>query len=218
MHRLKVPITFVSEIFIKTVCDMITIKNAVLRVLLISMISTSVLSVYAGGILRVKPTEEGGKAVVRIANFDAKNLTLSIEDENQNVVFYKESMGTDADFAKVFDLSSLKDGKYVFVVNAGKETLTQKVEIVNSKLTVNDSKKLKEPLFKIKDDILLIYFHNDSEGFTKVNFYDNTENFFTDELTGSVGVKKYSLAELPVGEYVVSVTGAGGSFRHTFTK
>jgi hypothetical protein len=197
---------------------MITIKNAVLRVLLISMISTSFLSVYAGGILRVKPTDEGGKAIVRVANFDAKNLTLSIEDENQKVVFYKESMGSDADFAKVFDVSSLKDGRYVFIVNAGKETLTQKVEIVDSKLTVQDSKKLKEPFFKIKDDILLIYFHNDSEDFTKVNFYDYSENFFTDELTGSVGVKKYSLTELPAGDYVVSVTGAGGSFKHAFTK
>lgn len=197
---------------------MITIKNVVLRVLLISIISATAMSVYAGGIFKVKPSENGGKAVVRIANFETKNLTLSIEDEYQNQVFYKESVSGDSDFAKVFDLSLLDDGKYVFIVNTRNEVLTESFEIVNSKLTVKDSKKLKEPIFRVKEDILFIYFHNNNEAYASINFYDETENFFTDELESSASsnVKQYSLAELPAGNYLVSVKGMNTTFRYSF--
>jgi hypothetical protein len=197
---------------------MIKFKNAVLRVLLVLVISVTTMSVYAGGIFKVNSAENGDKAVVRIANFEAKNITLSIVDEFQNEVFYQESVDGDSDFAKVFDLSLLNNGNYVVIVNTGDEILTKTIEIINSKLTVKDSKKLKEPFFRVKEDTLLIFFYNYNNVDTQISFYDETENFFTDEFIGSgtKNIKQYSLSGLPSGKYLVTVSGENSFFNYSF--
>lgn len=195
-------------------------KTAVLRVLLLSIFSVSVLTVNAGGILRVKPVEESGKAkaVISFANIDAKNVTMSIEDIDRETVYYHQKFTNELGFAKIFDLTSLEDGMYVINVKAGNEVLSETVQIVNSELSLKDSIKLLEPIFRVTDDVLLVYFQRGGSDFYGVNFYDNTGNFFTDDLESTTAVKKYSLENLPDGEYTVSVSGATASFSYDFIK
>lgn len=184
--------------------------------MLVIMVTT--MSAFAGGIFKVKPAENGDKAVVRIANFETKNITLSIEDEQQNQIFYQERVSGDSDFAKVFDLSLLSNGNYVVILNTGDEVLKETIEIVNSKLTVKDFRELKEPFFRVKEDTLMIFLYNYNDVNTQISFYDETENFFTDEFTvsGLKDLKQYSLSGLPSGQYIVTVSGEDSSFKYSF--
>ncbi len=210
----------IRDFTFKACVIMIKLNIAVLRVLLFTILSATVVSVNAGGILRVEPVLECGKAkaVISFSNFEAKNAVISIEDMDRGIVFYQENIKDVSDFAKVFDLTSLEDGTYVINVNAGNEVFSETVEIIDSELSVLDSKKLLKPVFRVVDDILFVNFQKGSSDFHRIDFYDNTGNFFSDDLGSTTGEKKYSMEKLPKGKYVVSVSGSIGSFTYNFDK
>lgn len=198
---------------------MIKMNKTGLRVLYFTAISTlSVVSANAGGILGLKPIENSSKAVVSISNIQAKYMSVSVEDASSRVVYYEERVSNASDFAKVFDFSLLTDGDYKIVLKAGDEELSQSFVIANSTLTVKEALKLKEPIFNVEGNSLLVYFNSKNTEGISVTFSDGKQNFFTDELSKHAAVRKYSLADIPSGKYTVSVSADSGFFSYEFSK
>ncbi|MBN1115562.1 MAG: hypothetical protein JXA77_00030 [Bacteroidales bacterium] len=198
---------------------MITLKKAVLRVLpLFVVLAVSGLTVQAGGILRMKPVTNSSKAVVSISNIDSKHLSISIEDINENVVFYQESLKDVTEFAKVFDFSQLRNGSYTMIVKAGNESLSESFNIVNGQLTVQESKKLQEPIFNLTEDNLVIFFNNKKAKDVTVEFLEGSKEFFTDYVDAKVTARKYALSNLPDGEFVVKVSTSDGFYAYELKK
>ncbi len=78
------------------------------------------LSANTAGDLKVKALE-GLKFKLTVENLQNKSYII-IKNEAGDAV-YNEFTGKNEVFSKVYDLSSLPDGNYSFVVNNGKETI-----------------------------------------------------------------------------------------------
>lgn len=79
----------------------------------------------------VVSNESGLKFKVLVKNEEKKNATVTIKNEVGDV-FYQYFLSKNEELKKVFDLSSLPDGKYTIEVMLGKEKQSKSFEIKSS--------------------------------------------------------------------------------------
>ncbi len=194
------------------------LKGAVLRVLLILLVAAVLPGLgIAGGEVKVKPSKEKSKAIVSLDDFDAQKVTLSIENEDQNLIFYSKYIGNPSEYKKLFDFSQLDDGKYVILVNSSNEVIEKPIVIKNSEIVLEEeSKVLYRPVFRVKDKALLVFHNNKSLDSYKINFYDGDGKFFSDETKDSSISRKYNFSHLPSGSYTVVVSNSEDFYSHRF--
>ena len=76
----------------------------------------------------VTPIENSLFMKVQILNPDRKNVTVSIFDNN-NQLIYKKRMGRTSQFYGKFDISNIPDGKYTMTVHTPKKVVTNSFNI-----------------------------------------------------------------------------------------
>jgi hypothetical protein len=197
---------------------MIKFNNAVLRVLLISVLASGVVEfANAGGGVKIRPVDNRSKAIVTFSNFDSKEVFFSIENDAQSVVFYSEFVRNTSDFTKVFDFSLLKDGNYVLVVKVNNDVILEPILIENSSISVKQSKKVSEPVFKQKDKSLLVFYKSPEEGMANVKFLDKNDDVIFDETIANESLtRKYDISKLPVGSYKVALIDNDEYYNYNF--
>ncbi len=79
----------------------------------------------------VVSNESGLKFKVLVKNEEKKNASVTIKNEVGDV-FYQYFLSKNEELKKVFDLSSLPDGKYTIEVMLGKEKQSKSFEIKSS--------------------------------------------------------------------------------------
>ena len=145
------------------------------------------------------------KAVVAISNTIASNFQISIENENGETIYYKET-GTDSkDYRKVFDFSNLEVGEYKLTASIDGETTERSFNIDKRKIAVGKEKSEIAPFFAYKEGILALSFLNFSEDNLIVNFYNNNnELVYSKEMGDKFNVNKgFDLSKLANGAYTV---------------
>ncbi|HEY3370361.1 MAG TPA: hypothetical protein VGK10_05895 [Prolixibacteraceae bacterium] len=145
------------------------------------------------------------KAVIAISNTTASNFQITIENENGETVYYKETGSESKDYRKVFDFSNLESGAYKLTASIDGATTERSFSIDKRQIAVGKEKVSLEPYFAYKEGILALSFLNFSQESMVLNFYDrNNELVFTKEIGDSFDVNKgFDLSKLANGEYSV---------------
>ena len=194
---------------------MIKLKNAVLRALLALTIAGMPVMASAGGGVSVKATTEEKTAIVSLADIEGKQVSLSVEDEYERVIYYSAYVKNTADFTRLFDFSLLEDGNYVIVVKWENEIRKQPISIKDQKVVVKELIKMEEPLFRVTGDDLLIFFNNKTEQKFVISIAGEDGVFFTDNSQEKDFARKYNLSQLPEGTYNISVSNNDQQFHYT---
>ncbi|CAG4993566.1 hypothetical protein DYBT9275_01192 [Dyadobacter sp. CECT 9275] len=89
--------------------------------------------------LSAASSDKAGAANVEIAAIGELKFKLSLEDvkdkssvqikDENGEVLYSANLPKSANYTKIFDFSTLKDGGYVFVINNGKERIEKPFSI-----------------------------------------------------------------------------------------
>lgn len=158
------------------------------------------------------------KAVVAISNTDAANFKISIENNNGETVYYKETEAGSKDYRKIFDFSDLDRGEYKLSVSVNGSTTQRMFKIENKNIAVGKEKSLMEPYFAYKDGVLKLSYLNFPEEDLSLNFYDGSNNLvYTKNLGNNFNViEGYNLSKLGKGTYSVILTSDSKNYPYNF--
>ena len=158
------------------------------------------------------------KAVVAISNTDAANFKISIENNNGETVYYKETEAGSKDYRKIFDFSDLDRGEYKLSVSVNGSTTQRMFKIENKNIAVGKEKSLMEPYFAYKDGVLKLSYLNFPEENLSLNFYDGSNNLvYTKNLGNNFNViEGYNLSKLGKGTYSVILTSDSKNYPYNF--
>lgn len=155
------------------------------------------------------------KAVVAISNTTVSNFQITIENENGETIYYKETGAESKDYSKVFDFSNLEAGEYKLTASIDGATTERSFNIDKRKIAVGKEKSAIEPYFGYKDGVLALSFLNFSEENLVLNFYDKNELVYSKELGKKFNVNKgFDLSKLNKGNYSVVLSTDSKSYTY----
>jgi len=155
------------------------------------------------------------KAVVGISNNEAANFQITIENNNGEKIFYKETRSIDPDYQRIFDFSDLENGDYKMTVAINGEIAERKFSINENNIVVGKEKKIGEPYFNYKDGVLKLSYLNFPEENLTLSFYKNSDLVYSKELGNKFNlVEGYSLKKLDKGAYNVVLSGDDKTFTY----
>ena len=155
------------------------------------------------------------KAVVAISNTTASNFQISIENENGETIYYKETNAESKDFRKVFDFSRLEAGNYTLTASIDGATTERAFTVEKNRIAVSQEKTASEPYFTFKDSILAVSYLNFSEENLHLNFYDNNGLVYSKELGKKFNViEGFDLSKLANGNYSVVLSSGSKSYNY----
>lgn len=144
------------------------------------------------------------KAVIAISNTDAANFKISIENENGETVYYKETSADSKDYRKVFDFSNLDKGDYKLAVSIDGSSSERSFKIENKNIEVGKEKSLMEPFFAYKDGVLKMSYLNFQEEDLNLSFYNNNDLVYSKKIGNKFNVLEgLNLSKLGKGTYSV---------------
>ncbi len=155
------------------------------------------------------------KAVVAISNTDATNFKISIENNNGETVYYKETNADTKDYRKIFDFSDLDRGNYKLSVSANGSTTERSFKIENKNISVGSEKSLIDPYFAYNDGVLKLSYLNFPEENLSLNLYDGNDLVYSKELGNKFNViEGFNLAKLSKGNYSVVLSGESKNYSY----
>ena len=172
-------------------------------------------TLLAGGNLKVNILPLTSEtAVVAISSVDASNLQISIENENGEKVYYKETDAENKDYRKVFDFSNLERGDYKLSVTTNGLT-TERNFSIDKNIAVGKEKSLIEPYFAYKNGVLRVSYLNFPEENVSLNFYANNDLVYSKEIGTKFNVTEgYDLSKLDKGSYSVVLSTDSKSYSY----
>ena len=172
-------------------------------------------TLMAGGNLKVNILPLTSEtAVVAISSVDAANLQISIENENGEKVYYKETDAENKDYRKVFDFSNLERGDYKLSVTTNGLT-TERNFSIDKNIAVGKEKSLIEPYFAYKNGVLRVSYLNFPEEKVSLNFYANNDLVYSKEIGTKFNVTEgYDLSKLNKGTYSVVLSTDSKSYSY----
>jgi len=189
---------------IKTKKNMNTIKTISKLTMLFAFVAFADTLMASGNLkVNILPlTSE--KAVVAISNNTASNFQISIENENGETIYYKETTAESKDFRKVFDFSNLTSGEYTLTATIDGATTERAFKVERNKIAVGKEKTAIEPYFSFKDGTLAVSYLNFSEENLLLSFYDNNGLVYSKEIGDKFNVTEgFDLSKLANGNYTV---------------
>ena len=193
--------------------------NVVLRALLV-LVGFVTLSGYAlcSGSVSFKPLTDEGKVLVSLEDVQADLVSLSIEDKNENVVYYSSTISGDELYKKVYDVSNLADGTYYLIANFGSSKVKKEFVVSDSKVVysnTNDEIACK-PIFRQDGDLLYVMYQCPVNNPVEVDFKEDSETFYSHNIDKSRLAAKYDLSYLPNGDYSVVLNTGDNKFTYNF--
>ena len=153
-----------------------------------------------------------------------KGNQLTIKDQkgtqlHSQIVFKEGNLNT------LFDLSSLKDGKYTVELNKDYEVIVKTLEVKNSKVifSKNSRKVIFKPVIRNKENVLMISRISFDKKPMKIDLYFEDVIIYSETVNYSETVKTdaslnrvYNFKEKQAGNYKVIVNNNDRSYIHNF--
>lgn len=155
------------------------------------------------------------KAVVAISNNTASNFQISIQDEEGETIYYKETDAENKDFRKVFDFSKLEAGSYTLKASIGGSTTERSFTIGKNAIAVDKEKTAMEPYFSYKEGVLGVSYLNFGEDELNLHFYDANGLVYAKEIGKQFNViEGFDLSKLASGEYKVILSAGSKEYAY----
>ncbi|WP_339661269.1 hypothetical protein [uncultured Polaribacter sp.] len=191
-----------------------TIKNRVLVV--VFMLVT--LCNYANNVKDFNEIVNAKKVKVVFDNVK-KGQQLTVKDNN-GTELHSESVKSEGELIKFFDLSSLNDGIYTIELNKYFTVAVKILEVKNKNVViVEDSEKvIFKPIIKNKEDLVLISKIDFDKKPLKVAIFFNGSVIFSETIKGEIILQRaYRLDKNIKGDYKVVVYCEDDNYTNEFT-
>jgi hypothetical protein len=159
------------------------------------------------------------KAVVAISSLSNSDFSITVANENNNIVYYKENSEASVSYSKVFDFSNLEDGKYKLTVVANKLVTEREFQKHFGQIEVGEEFTSLEPYFTYKDGILKCTYLNFMKENLTLSFYDDNEKLYTKKIGRNFNVLEgFNLSKLDPGNYRAVLTAGNKTYSYEIEK
>jgi hypothetical protein len=157
------------------------------------------------------------KSNARLGIVNTNNHSLQLEIINANgEIFFSKTVSGKQNYFQLLDLSNMPDGKYNVKLKGESTEFGKGFTISNHKVEIQKKSFEQRPLFKMIDnEILAVSYLNKTSGYVNILFELNNEIIFEDRNISQTPVsKRYSLKQLPKGDYIVKLYSGDQSFSY----
>jgi len=173
-------------------------------------------TVFAAGNLKVNILPvDSEKALVAISTLSDSNFNITITDNNDHIVYYRENTDPGENYRKVYNFSDLEDGTYKLTVVSNDLTAERPFEKSHGLIKVGEEKTTLEPFFGYEDGILRCSYLNFTKEDMTLYFFKNNEPIYSKEIGRDFNVQQaLNLSKLGKGTYEAVLTAGGKQFTY----
>jgi hypothetical protein len=159
------------------------------------------------------------RAVVSVTNVNPAIFEVSIEAENGDMVYYKQTSEPVTDFKQIYDFKNLAQGKYVLNLQVNNTKVMNDFQVSGKGIEVGESKVRFAPYFEFKNDELKLSYLNFDQENLKLYFYDNEGLVYETKLGRDFNITTgYDLSGLENGNYKVVLSSFNNEFTYNLLK
>ncbi|WP_319499932.1 hypothetical protein [uncultured Draconibacterium sp.] len=159
------------------------------------------------------------KAVVTIMNENASLFELSIQSEDGELVYYKQTTKPLTSYQKIYDFKNLENGNYTMDLRVNDTRLIRDIQVASNGIFVGESKLRIDPYFAFADDVLKLSYLNFDEERLSINIYDEKGLVYQSDLGKDFNVASgYDLSALRNGKYEVILSSYNNEFTFSLEK
>lgn len=159
------------------------------------------------------------RAMVSIENENPAQFEVSIEAENGDLVYYKQSENPITDYRKVFDFTDLEAGNYVLNLKVNDTSVSNEFSVSHKGIVIGEKKMRYAPYFNYKEDVLQLSYLNFDKEPLKLKFYDENGLVYQTELGRDFNIATgYDLSKLENGSYTVVLSSFDNEFTYNLVK
>jgi hypothetical protein len=158
-------------------------------------------------------------ALIAIANENPTFFELSIEAENGDLVYHKESASEISGLRQVINYSNMENGNYTLKVKVKDTYVLRDLEINNKGMVVGELKLKYAPYFDFESDVLKLSYLNFDEENVKFKIYNEGELVFENKLGKDFVISAgYDLSKLEKGKYQLELASLNQQFTFDIEK
>lgn len=159
------------------------------------------------------------QAIVSITNENPALFEMSIETNNGDLVYYKQTTKISTEYKKTFDFANLQNGSYVLKLKVNDTRVYREFEVNNNEIVVGDSKMKFDPYFSFKNsELKFSYLNFDQENFN-VSIYNGNGLLFNKKLGKDFAIQEgFNLSKLEKGNYTVVLSSLSNEYVYTLEK
>lgn len=196
-------------------------KNLTIVSLSAFFLVASISQALASGKTSIYTKDNSDLSIVSVINPGTEPMSITIENDLGNVVYYSKSNVPGSQYFKAFDFSKLDDGNYNLRVRSGSKVLVQPFNVADGRANMIDrlaNNKEVAPTFRFQNNKLKLSYLNLSKAPVKVFLYDNDNNLIRQvELGNDVSLGRiFDFSAAQHGQYQV-VLSVGNKTNYTYT-
>jgi hypothetical protein len=160
-------------------------------------------TLFASGNLKVNILPMSAeKAVVAISTLSNSSYKITVTDEKERIVYYKENSDPEGNYRKVFNFSNLENGDYKLTVVCNDLTTERPFRKTYDGIKVGEEKTTLEPYFGFEDGILRCTYLNFPKEDLTLYFFDNNRLLYSKNIGRNFNVcEALNLSKLEAGNY-----------------
>lgn len=187
-------------------------KTFRLVIFLAAIFGSNVASASGNATLNLIPVEDQ-KVLVAFESLIPGQISLTLTDSDERVVYYKSTFSPKAEYRGIYNLSELQDGAYTLSVNSGDARISRNIEIKNKELAFSDPVFSNTPVFSLNKQLLDISFLNNQLENVSVQIFRNNSLVYASQLgDGLVVQNRFDLSSLPGGDYRVYLVSGNDTY------
>jgi len=155
------------------------------------------------------------KALVAISSLSDSNFNITITDNNDNIVYYRENSGTGEYYRKIYNFSNLEDGTYKLTVVSDDLTAERQFNKSHGKIKVGEEKTTLEPFFGYEAGILRCSYLNFSKEDMTLHFFKDNDPIYSKKIGRDFNIQQaLDLSKLGRGTYEAVLSADGKQFSY----
>ena len=159
------------------------------------------------------------QARVSITNEKPALFEMSIETQNGDLVYYKQTTEASTEYQKIFDFKNLEKGKYFLNLKVNDTKVIREFEVSNKNILVGDSKMRFDPYFFHDENTLKFSFLNFDEENCNVYFYNGNDLVYSKRMGKELSIQKgFDLSKLEKGNYRVVLSNKDNEYVYSLVK
>ncbi len=159
------------------------------------------------------------RAVVTATNVNPAFFEVSINAENGDMVYYKQTSNPVTDFKQIYDFKDLAEGKYVLNLKVNDTRVMNDFEVSRKGIEVGETKVRFAPYFDFKNNELKLSYLNFDQENLKLYLYNNDGLIYESRIGRDFNVTKgFDLSRLESGTYRVVLSSFSNEYSYNLVK
>lgn len=159
------------------------------------------------------------KAVVSFTSIQPSRIEVSVKSDDGTTVYYKQVKRANSDYRKIFDFSSLENGKYGLSFKLNGMMVKRSLEINDNAIQIGSSELRYDPFFKFDGNVLKLSYLNFDQNNLRLIFLKDKEVVYESTLGREFNtVRGFDLSKIQKGRYEVVLADGTNDFYYSIEK